>query len=687
MKKLLIIAIALSAAVTVQSQVDRTQAPKPAPAREVKIGDYQSFTLKNGLKVFVVENHKLPRVQFSLQLINDPIIEGDKAGYVGIAGNLIGTGTKNRTKSQIDEEVDFIGASLNTSSGGIFASSLTKHTDKLLDLLTDVLYNPSFDQGELDKLKTQSISGITASKDDPNAIASNVQHVVMFGKDHPYGEISTEETVQSVTVEDCKGYYGTYFKPGNAYLVMVGDITLKNGRGIAEKYFSKWSTGNAPTKTYSKPQAPEKTHVALVDRPASVQSVIHVSYPVELPVGDPDVINTRVMNQILGGSFSARMNQNLREKHGYTYGARTQLSSDNLIGNFDASTSVRNEVTDSSLFEMLSELNRIKDKPIDEKELTAAKAYIAGSFGRSLESPQTIASFAVNTARYNLPRDYYSSYLKRLDNVTIEDVQAIARKYIKPDQAHIIIVGKGTEIGDKLKPFGEIKYFDIYGESYVPSKSSDLPEGLTAEKVLSKYIESIGGAKKLSEVKSMKSTYKTNAMGMDLQMSVVKKAPGKSLLEVNGNGMTFQKVVCDGENVSMSAGGQTPPVDERTKQKTLFESMLFPELDMSKVKTTLTGIEKVDGKEAFAIEMELSSGGKSTLFFDKETGLKVQELETVETPQGAMTATTKYLDYKEVNGIKFPHTIAQSSGPMNFKFEATSIEINATVEDALFKIE
>lgn len=187
MKKLILIPLSLFVAFTVQSQVDRTHAPKPAPAREIKIGEYQSFTLKNGLRVFVVENHKLPRVSFSLQLINDPIFEGDKAGYAGIAGNLIGTGTTGRTKAQLDEEVDFIGASLNTSSGGIFGSSLTKHTGTLLELMTDVLYHPAFDSGELDKLKTQAISGITAGKDDPNEIASNVQHVLMFGKGHQIG--------------------------------------------------------------------------------------------------------------------------------------------------------------------------------------------------------------------------------------------------------------------------------------------------------------------------------------------------------------------------------------------------------------------------------------------------------------------------------------------------------------------
>lgn len=686
MKKLFILLLIGATAPMAFAQVDRTTAPKPAPAREIKIGDYQSFTLKNGLQVFVVENHKLPRVQFSLQLKHEAVKEGAKAGYVSLAGDLIGTGTTNRKKAQLDEEVAFIGGVLNSSANGMFASSLTKHKDKLLELMTDVLYNPSLEQSELDKLKTQTISGITADKDDPNSIASNVRRVLVYGKDHPYGEIATEESVQSVTVEDCRAYYKQYFVPGNAHLVMVGDITLKEAKAVGEKYFAKWAAGKVVEQTFEKPQAPAQTYVALVDRPASVQSVLQVAYPVELGVGDPDVIKTRVMNQILGGSFSARMNQNLREKHGYTYGARTQLSSDAIIGNFNASTSVRNEVTDSALFEMMSELKRITEEPVSNDELVSAKAYIAGAFGRSLESPQTIASFAVNTARYNLPNDYYSTYLQRLDAVTLADVQAVSKKYIRPDQAHLVVVGKGSEIADKLKPFGEVKYFDIHGTNYVPTKSA-LPAGLTADKVIADYVSALGGKQKLESVTSLSATYKANAMGMELQMKVQKKAPRKSVLEIGGNGMTLQKVVCDGKTVSMSAMGQKPPVDGELKEKTLFESAIFPELTKTGATYTLKGIEQVDGKEAYVLEVTLPSGGKSAVYFDRESGLKVQELETVKGPQGDITATTKYLDYKEVNGVKFPHTIAQNQGPMNFKFEVTELVLNPKIEDGVFKVE
>ena len=688
MKKILIVACLLLTIASAQAQVDRTQAPKAAPAREIKIGEYQSFTLKNGLQVFVVENHKLPRVQFSIQLKNDPIFQGEKEGYIEMAGTLIGTGTKTKTKAQLDEETDFIGANLNTSSDGIFASSLSKHTTKLLDLMSDVLYNPAFAQEEMDKLKTQTLSGIEAGKDNPNVISDNVRRTLVFGKEHPYGLSATEKTVGSITLDDCKNYYNTYFKPGNAFLIIVGDIDLKTAKSLSEKYFAKWAPAEVKYPTYVKPKEPAKTYVALVDRPASVQSVISVTYPVELRPGTQDAIKARVTNQILGGGFSSRLMQNLREKNAFTYGARSSLNADNLTGNFNATASVRNEVTDSSVLEFLSELKRMLNEPVLGKELAAAKAEISGAFGRSLESPQTIAGFALNTAKYNLPKDYYNNYLKYVDAVTLADVQATAKKFIRPDNAHIVIVGKSADVADKLKKFGEVKHFDIYGESYVPTKASALPAGLTAEKVIANYIEAIGGAKKIQELKSVKMTMKAAFQGAELIMTNSKKS-GKSLTEISMQGNVMQKIVSDGKDYAVIAMGQKTPVDAATKEKNLFEAYIVPETMIAamNVKTTLKAVENLEGKDAYVVEYVFPAGEKITNYFDKETGQKVQTVELAKTPQGEISVPTKLQDYKEVGGVKLAHSILVSQGPMVFKFQVSTAEANPTLDDSLFKVQ
>jgi predicted Zn-dependent peptidase len=673
---------------TLFAQVDRTKPPEPEPAREIEIGEYQTFTLKNGLQVFVVENHKLPRVQFSLQLKHDPVYEGQKAGYVSMAGELLGTGTTNRSKAQLDEEVDFIGASLNTSAQGIFASSLTKHTDKLLELMTDVLYNPSFNPDELEKIKTQTRSAIVANKEDPEVIASNVRDALVYGKDHPYGDLVTEETIGAITLDDCKAYYNTYFRPNNAYLAIVGDINLKTAKKIVKKHFGKWESGPVPAPVYPTPQLPEKTFVAMVDRASAVQSVITVAHPVELKPGSPDAIKAGVMNNILGGGgLSSRLNQNLREHKAFTYGASSSLSSDKLIGSFDADLSVRNEVTDSALVELMRELRRIREEPVEEAELKAAKAYISGSFGRSLEHPSTIANFAINTAKYNLPEDYYENYLKNVAAVTPEDVQTVAKKLIHPDRAYIILVGKASEVAPELKRFGEVKYFDIYGNPYTPAEKASLPSGLTAENVIESYIKAVGGEANLDKIKSFTTHNEASVPGAKLEINTFWSAPNKSAVEISANGQLFRKVTCDGTNVSISVMGNQTPVDDATREETLFESYLVGErwLQEAGVSVQLTGIEKVDGKDAYVVEYTFPSGGKSTSYFDTESGLKLKTASAVQTPQGDMTQTTTYGDYVEKEGVLFPQTIVQSVGPQTITIKTTSIEVNVPVPDEKFK--
>jgi predicted Zn-dependent peptidase len=688
MNKLIIILLALVCGFA-HAQVDRSKAPKPAPAREIKIGEYQSFSLKNGLQVFVVENHKLPRVQFSLQLKNDPIMEKEKTGYVELTGDLIGTGTKTRSKAQLDEEVDFIGATLNTNWNSIFASSLTKHREKLLELMSDVLFNPAFNPEELAKLKTQKLSELASDKDDPTAIIANVRTALVYGKEHTYGEIETEQTIEAFTMDDCKNYFNTYFKPNNAYLVIVGDIDVKTATAAAEKYFGKWTQGAVTNPTYKQPVPPAKSYVALVDRPNSVQSVISVAYPVNLKTGSQDAIKARVLNQILGGSFSARLMQNLREKHGYTYGANSQLTSDFLVGIFQAGASVRNEVTDSSVMEFMNELNRIVEQPVTENELAAAKASIAGAFGRSLESPQTIATFAVNTAKYNLPKDYYANYLKSIDAVTVSDVQATAGTLIMPRHAHIIVVGKGSEVVDKLKKFGDIRYFDIYGKEVAPAKASSLPADLTAEKVIGKYIDAIGGEKNVKAVKSMKMTMKGTIQGQELLFTLTMKSPGKMVQEVSAGGQVFQKTVSDGKDVVSMTMGQKEPMDEKAKESKLFDAAMFKEVEYTgyNVKTVLKSTEIVDGKETYVVEYTTPKGEKTSDYYEKESGLKIQSVSIQKGPQGEASVATKYGDYKDVKGVKVPHSFSQAMGPMSIKFDAQTVEINPALDDAIFKVQ
>jgi hypothetical protein len=427
----------------------------------------------------------------------------------------------------------------------------------------------------------------------------------------------------------------------------------------------------------------------MVDRPQSVQSVINITYPLNLKPGHPDVVKARVMNTILGGGFSSNLMQNLREKHAYTYGAGSSLSSDRLIGNFNASASVRNEVTDSAVVQFLHELNSIKVNQVSAEQLQSIKNYITGSFARSLESPQTIANFALNIERYQLPQDYYASYLKRIQSVTVQDVQAMAEKYIRPENAHILVVGKADEVADKLTQFGDLTYYDIYGEEYTPATAEDLPEGLTGEQVIADYITALGGVEKLQAVKDLKQVMSASMQGMTLEITSLKKAPNMSMETVAAGPMEFQKTVFNGETGIEVVQGQANAFDDKKVQEAKLESRIFPELALKDhgAKIKLTGLETVNQKQAYVVQVQLPSGKTRLMYFDAESGLKLKESQTVETPQGNFTQSVEYKEYQEVEGIMFPSRASINIGPQVLDAQISSIELNKGIPDETFKVE
>ncbi len=672
----------------------RQGAPAPTAAPKIELGEAKEFELKNGLKVIVVENHKLPRVSFQLFIDAPVIAEGDKAGYIDLAGQLLNKGTTTKTKAEIDEAIDFIGASLSTSSSGFYAESLTRHTDKILAIAQDVLMNPTFPQEEFEKAKKQTISGLAQAQEDPSSIAANVGAVLRYGKDHPYGQITTQKTVDDIKLEDCKAYYENFFQPQISYLVIVGDITPDAAKAAAEKYFGAWKKTNevAVRGSYPEAQKPGKRQIDFVDKAGAVQSVVNVTYPVDMKPGGADAIKARVMNTAFGGYFRSRLNGNLREDKAYTYGARSTLNSDRLVGSFRAYASVRNEVTDSSLVQFLYEMERIRKTPLDNTELTLVKNVMNGSFARSLESPETVARFALNTARYDLPADYYNTYLEKLAAVSANDIVEMAQKYITPDNAHILVVGNKSDVKDKLAIFatdGKVNSYDVYGNE-VQDLGTEIPAGMTAEKVLEDYINAIGGKKKLSAVKSTKTVMTGDTQMGQMMMTTVTVAPDRFAMMIGASGMTIQQIVVDGNKGKMNGMGGSrdispEEIEDYKDQATPFIETVYAEMGY---KTELQGIENLNGVKCYVIVITDPKGQAKTEYFDMSNGLKIRTVQTVGEGAEAQTSIYDYADYKEVSGIKMPHTTtATGMMPMPLTLKAKSIEINGTIEEAIFKMD
>lgn len=677
------------------NEVFRKTAPAPAAARPINLGTYSSFTLANGLNVIVVENHKLPRVSYQISLNHDPIAEGEQAGASNFAGDLLTKGTKTRSKAKIDEEIDFIGASLNSSLSGLFASSLKKHSDKLLNVMTDVLYNPSFPKEEFEKMKSQSLSGLATTKTDANAIAGNLSQVLTYGASHPYGEIETEKTINSITLDNCKNYYNTFFRPNNAYLVIVGDITPDAAKMQAEKYFGSWKRGEVPSVKYDMPKKPTVPTVAFANKDGAVQSVINIVYPVDLKIGSNDELAANVMNNILGGGiFSGRLMQNLREKKAYTYGARSNLNSDKLVGSFKAFASVRNEVTDSSITEFLYELKRMSTEPVEEKDIQLAKNSMAGGFARSLESPQTIANFALNTFRYNLPKDYYNTYLSRLEKVSIADVQKAASKFITPQNATIIVVGNKDKVAESLLKFdgdGKIDYYDAYGQ-LLKMDNLAIPDGLKGSDVIEDYLDAIGGVDKLKSIKSKVTNATMAIMGQEATVVTKQKYPMKYYSSMTMNGMVMNEQKCDGNKASMSGMGQPAKVvasNEEGYNDVADNAPIFEHLDYASKGyiTELKGKEDINGESCYKVAVTDDKGKTQMQYFSVKTSLLLKTDINQGEGEEMQTISTEFKDYKEVDGILMPYEVViNGAAPFPLAMKIGSYVLNGAINDADFEV-
>jgi len=677
MKKIAIaFVLTLLVAVGSFAQVDRSKFPPAGPAPEIKIGEAETFTLDNGLKVFVVKNTKLPRVSFTLVLERDPILEGDKAGMSGFVGEMMMGGTKNRTKDQLDQEIDFIGASLSASSTSMYASSLKKHQAKVLELMADVLYNPVFPQEELDKLKKQSLTGLAQSKDNPNAISSRLAAAVVFGKDHPYGEMESEATINNITVEDVKSYYSTFFKPNIAYLAIVGDMDKAEAEKVVKQYFGTWSKGEVPTFTYPVPERASKRAVALVDRSSSVQSVINLTQPVQMKIGDPDYISSRLLNQILGGGSASRLFMNLREDKGYTYGAYSSIGANKLVATISANASVRTEVTDSAVYEFIHEIQNLVENGVTEEELAKAKAELSGSFGRSLEQPATVANFALNIERYGLPKDYYETYLQKLNAFTVADINATAKRLIEPDKFVITTVGNGAEIKEKLAQFGEVTMYDNMGQ---PAKELTADADMTAEKVLETYLTAIGGAEKVKAIKTAKISMDANVMGTALNIAFFYDSQnGRYGQKLSIAGNVMQKTTLADGKASMSVQGQQTELTGDQLEAVKLNSYLFPEAIYQEMGYTLTfdGLKDVDGTPAYKVIISASSGAKLINYYAQESGLKIKY-------ENPASGDTFYSDYQAKDGVLLPMawTIKSPAIPAPLEGKVTSLELNVPITD------
>ncbi|MFS4454653.1 M16 family metallopeptidase [Maribacter sp. 2304DJ31-5] len=691
MKKFFILSsvLILSASLT-RAQVDRSVMPEPGPAPEINLNEPQSFELNNGLKVMVLENHKLPRVSIQLTIDNPPVLEGDKAGVSGLTGSLLGLGSKNISKDEFNEEIDFLGAKMSFGSQSASANSLSKYFPRILELLADAAIHPNFTQEEFEKEKEKLVTGLKTQEKDVPTIAGRVQRALAYGKNHPYGEYASETTVQNVMLTDIESFYRDYFVPANAYLIIIGDVVFDQVKELVEKYFTPWTKAIPPSFGFSDPKNAQYTQINFVDMPNAVQSEIAVQNLVELKMNDEDYLPALVANQILGGGGEGRLFLNLREDKAYTYGSYSSIGNDKYgVSRFLATASVRNKVTDSSVVEILKEIDRIVNEPVTEKELANTKAKYAGRFVMALEQPKTIAGYALNIEKEGLSKDFYKTYLERLEKITVNDVQKAAQKYFSANNAKIVVVGKGSDVLENLEKVTfkgkkvPVKFYDKTASTVSkPNYDSKTPEGLTANSVLEKYIEAIGGKTLLESVKSYSLIATAEMQGIKLDLEMKKTSKNQFMQDIKMMGNSMSKQVLDDNKGYMVIQGQRKDLsaDEITKIKE--ESAPFPELNYLSVSgISLAGTEMIGDKKAYKLKVT----DHKTVFYDTVSGLKLQEVNVAEIQGQQIISTINYNDYKEISGVLFPYLISQAIGPQKFDFIVSEIKVNDGVSASDFE--
>jgi zinc protease len=434
--------------------------------------------LPNGLTVLVLERHKLPTVSIVLQFgtgdMSDP---KDLPGLAGFTIEMLREGTTHRTSAQLAADVDKIGATLNSYSGfgstdsSVAASGLSPSTSQILDLISDVVLNPTFPQDELEKYQARQLSELEQERSEPSSLANERFHRALYGDFPAAVTVPTPESIKATSVERLKEFHERYHVPSNALLAVVGDVKADEFIALSRKIFGEWKGQPVPKPDWSRLPPPAPAKIYLVDRPDSVQTNI-VAGDYGARRTDKDYIPLFVMNRVLGGGPQARLFLNLREAHGYTYGAYSRVGDDKYREAWVANTEVRNAVTDGSMEQLMAEFKRIRDEKVPEPELNEARHSIVSSFALSLEQPGQLLSRWILVQDYGLPMDYWDQYPVEVAHTTADAVQAAARKYVDLDHLQIVCVGDPKQPGndqkqairDVLNKYGTVEVYDANGK-------------------------------------------------------------------------------------------------------------------------------------------------------------------------------------------------------------------------------
>lgn len=685
-----------TAKVETTGPVDRSKKPAAGQAPSIDIKDPVIYNFPNGMTVLVVENHKLPKIRASFMVDYGPVYEGKKAGALDLMGGMLGEGTVNMPKDAFDEAVDMIGADVNLSASGGSASALTRYFDKAFNLMADALKNPAFPAASFEKLKSMTLTGLKTEEKSTATIATRVNNALSYGKNTAMGEFTTEESVKGLTLEDIKDAYKNYITPSRSYLTFVGDITPAAAKALAEKAFGNWKGRVLPVPTVAPVQNPTATEIDFVDIPTAVQGEMRVGNIINNPLSNKDYHALLLANYMLGGGAEAKLFMNLREKHGFTYGAYSRAGSGRFPALFTASAAVRTDKVDSATAEMFKEILNMRDGNVTEDDLANAKAKYNGNFALGMEDPAKTAEYATNILINGLSKDFYRTYLQKINAVTLSDIKEVSKKYFSESNSRIVIAGNGSKIIPKLMRFGyPIKKYDRFAEPVVEKpvdvNASETPKttnSVSAYDIIESYLKAVGGKEEIKKMNSLSADISLEIMGRSFSGTDKRMSPNKQVTELKMGSMTIMKRMFDGAGGYQMQGPQKKEFDEGDIKEAQDEKGIIPQLfyvSDNAYKTDYLGTGKIGDEDTYRLKVTMPSGSVSIQEYAIKSGLLLKEESTKKEEGEDVTSTVEYKNYVKAGNLMFPAEVTRTVGPQEFTVKFSNFKINEGVTEADFK--
>ncbi len=703
-------------------------APRPLPARPFNFPPYQVRTLPNGMQVVVVVHTQQPVVSMRLLVragcAQDP---PGKAGVSNLVAALLDQGTTTRSAQQIAGAIDTVGGELRTGAGtDLSFGAVTVMKDSLelgLELLSDTIRNPAFANEELERQRQQVRSALRVTNDDPGYVATTVFERMIYGS-HPYGMPGngTLDTIDRISRDDLIAFHRAYFAPNNSLFAIVGDVTVDEAIAAVTRVFGPWARKEVPAIVAGETPAP-KRRLVVVDKPDAVQTEIRIGH-IGIPRKQRDFLPLDLAVRILGGEGSNRLHQVLRIDRGLAYGASAELNTYKMTGDLAATTETRSEATGEVLRLMIDEFFRLQREPVRERELENAKDYLTGNFPLSLQTPDAIASQVLTQLFYDLPLEELQTYRRRVGNVSVEDIQWVARTYLKPDQLSMVLVGNVSAFADQLRgvgfrsfetvPLGELDLAEADFRRHKPLASPALPPGRlqvrpepdpgqkalkedwpAAKAVVMRAVQAIGGLDRLQAVKTLTATATTVLYSPDGQLKADTKTyieyPDRFRVDARLPGATLVQTYADGDAWIKDPNGVHDAPDGMRDQirmsvrRDLIAVLVAAAND--KVTGRLLPPERGEGDRPFdVVELQGASLGTLRLYVAPDTGRVARMSYEMRGPSGTEAFTEDYSQYGQVDGVWLPaKSVVMREGTPVVERTVTSFAVNQALPPELFK--